>query len=239
MTTKLFIATAFLLASIVSCKKDNTETTPKPLPTVDIAKLTDSVSYTLDGVTYTCNVLSGEGGGNRGANLDTANGGFKWDVDTVQYEKNYTYSVSSNFMNGNGGRIKIRFIKKFAKAQLTRTVAPGIFGPVSDTLLYKPKGKHSYAVDFERFNSQNGIALDIETRNGKMFTYSKEIALWPTTITNDSQKDSKFEITNIYFIPDYQNYWDCHLLEATFSCFVYDRNEQPHLVNGYIRIHVN
>jgi hypothetical protein len=244
MKTKLFFATAFLLVGVISCKKDNTETTQTPGQTVDIAKLTDSISYTLDGVTYTCNVLTGEGGGNAGANLDTANGGWKWDVDTVQYRKNYTYSVSSSFMNGNGGSMTIHFIKKFPKAQLTRTVAPGIFGPVSDTLLYTPKGNHSYAVDFERFNTQNGIVLELGTSNGGDFvqimrTYSVQSPRSPTTITNDSQKDSKFQITNIYSIPAYQGWWDCHLLEAKFSCYVYDKNEKPHLVNGYIRIHVD
>ena len=126
--TKRFFATAFLLAGFISCKKDNTETIQTPLHTVDIAKLTDSVSYTVDGVTYTCNELTGEGGGIAGANLDTANGGWKWDVDTVQYRKDYTNSVSSSFTNGNGGRMKIHFIRKFAKAQLTRTVAPGMLG---------------------------------------------------------------------------------------------------------------
>jgi hypothetical protein len=243
MKTKLFFATAFLLVGITSCKKDNTETKQTPLPTVGVAKLTDSVSYTLDGVTYTCNVLTTEGGGNAGANLDTANGGWQWDVDTVQYRRNYTYGVSP-FMNGNGGNMTIHFIRKFAKAQLTRTVAPGILGPVSDTLLYNPKGNHSYAVDFERFNNQNGIVLDLGTRNDAdrleiMSTYSLQSPRWPTTITNDSQKDSKFEITNIYYIPAYQGWWNCHLLEAKFSCYVYDRNEKPHLANGYIRIHVD
>jgi hypothetical protein len=146
-------------------------------------------------------------------------------------------------MNGNGGRMTIHFIKKFAKAQLPRTLAPGFFAPVSDTLLYNPKGNHSYAVDFERFNNQNGIVLELDTHNGgdlvQMRTYSSQSARWPTTITNDSQKDSKFEITNIYFIPANQDYLDHHLLEAKFSCYVYDRNEKPHLVNGYMRIHVN
>jgi hypothetical protein len=235
-----------LLVGLVSCKKDNAETTTQaPEQSDDVTKLADSVSYLLDGITYTCNALTGEGGGIAGANLDTANGGQRWDADTLQYRKDYTYSVSSGFTGGNGGRLQIRFVKKFGKTQLTRTVAPGIPGPVSDTLLYYPKGEYPYAVDFDRFNSQNGVVLELvgpgvgghETQ--WMSTYSGQMVHSPTTITNDSQKDSRFEITNIAFIPAYQGWWNCHLLEAKFSANVFDRSEKPHHVNGFIRIHVN
>jgi hypothetical protein len=244
--TKLLLATTVLLVAFVSCKKDSIETTTQaPVQSSDVTKPTDSVSYTLDGTTYTCNVITGEGGGIAGANLETANGGWKWDADTLQYRKDYTYGVSSSFTGGNGGRLTIHFAKKFAKAQLTRAVAPGILGPVSDTLLYYPRGGYPYAVDFDRFNSQNGIVLKlVGTVNGGngtqlLSTYSVQMVRLPTTITNDSQKDSKFEITNISFVSAYQGWWNCHLLEAKFSASVFDSSEKPHHVDGYIRIHVN
>lgn len=245
--TKLFFATTALLLGILSCKKDNTDTTSQTTgQQVGVNKqLTDdSCSYTLDGVTYTCNVLTGEEGGDAGANLDTLNGGWKWNADTMQYRKSYSYGVSQSFTGENGGRLTVLFAKKFAKAQLTRTVAPGIFGPVSDTLLY-PKGEYPYAVDFDRFNSQNGIVLElvgkVEGGNGTqlMSTYCEQTVRLPTTITNDSQKDAKFEITNVAFVPVYQGWRNCHLLEAKFSANVFDSCEKPHHVKGYIRIHVD
>jgi hypothetical protein len=242
--TKLFFISTILLVGFLSCKKDNNEIIIQPQQE-DLTKLPDSLSYTLDGVTYTCNVLTGQGGGNAGANLDTSNGGWKWDSDTVQYFRSYDYRGSQFFAGGNGGNLTIKFVKKFAKAQLTRTVAPGIFGPVSDTLLYYQKGEYPFAVDFERFNNQNGIVLDlIGTVSGSnavqiMSTYCYKSAGSSTTITNDSQKDSKFEIINIAFVPAYQGWWNCHLIEAKFSANVFDSNERPHHVDGYIRIHVD
>lgn len=237
MKTILFFATTILLVGILSCKKDNTETTSQTSgQQVDLTeKLTDSCSYTLDGITYICDALTGEGGGNAGANLDTLHGGWKWDADTLQYRKSYSYGVTSSFTGGNGGRLTIHFAKKFAKAQLNRMVGPGILGPVSDTLLYYPKGEYPYAVDFDRFNSQNGVVLVL---NG-MSTYSGQMVHLPTTITTASQKDSKFEITNISFVPAYQGWWNCHLIEATFSANVFDNSEKPHHVEGYLRIHVD
>ena len=100
-------------------------------------------------------------------------------------------------------------------------------------------------MDFDRFNSQNGVVLELAGPvNGSsgihlMSTYSSQAVHWPTTINNDSQKDSKFEITNIYFIPAYNGWWNCHLLEAKFSASVFDGSENPHLVEGYLRIHVD
>jgi hypothetical protein len=243
MKTSGIITAIFLISFFFSCNKRKIEVIKQSQ--VDVSKLTDSCSYTLDSITYTCNVLTAEGGGNAGANLDTLNGGWKWDADTLQYRKSYSYGVSQSFTGGNGGRLTIHFAKKFAKTQLTRTVAPGIFGPVSDTLLYYPKGEYPYAVDFDRFNSQNGIVLELVSKvngvNGTQIlsTNSEQSARLPTAVTNDSQKDSKFEITSVSFVPAYQGWWNCHLLEAKFSANVFDGSEKSHHVVGYIRIHVN
>jgi hypothetical protein len=142
------------------------------------------------------------------------------------------------------GDLTITFAKKFAKSQLTRNVG-GIKGPVSDTMLYYPKGEQQYAVDFDGFNRYNGVALDIPTDIGSvggfrsiLRTYSDEVYI-PTTINADSQKDSKFEITNVYFLPANGSWLKSHILEAKFNAIVFDRWENPHrLENGYVRIHI-
>jgi hypothetical protein len=243
MKVSVGIIVISLIYFFLSCNKHKIKVIKQPQ--IDVSKLTDSCSYTLDGITYTCNVLTGEGGGNAGANLDTLNGRWKWDADTMQYRKSYSYGVSQNFTGGNGGTLTIHFVKKFVKTQMTRTVAPGILGPVSDTLLYYPKGQYPYAVDFDRFNSQNGIVLELIGKvNGAsgaqiMSTNCEQPVRIPTTITNDSQKDSKFEITSISFVPAYQGWWNCHLLEAKFSANFFDGSEKSHHVDGYMRIHVN
>ena len=240
--TKFFLITTVSLVGFLSCKKDNNEIIV-PTQQVDVTKLSDSCSYTLDGITYTCYLISREGGGTAGANLDTLNGGWKWDSDTLQYHRTYDYGVSQSFAGANGGNLTIKFVKKFAKAQLTRTVAPGILGPVSDTLLYYTKGEYPYAVDFQRFNCQNGIVLEflgpVSGGVQRMSTYSKQAVSISTTITNESQKESKFEIINISFVPAYQGWWNCHLIEAKFSANVFDKDEKAHHVDGYLRIHVD
>ena len=243
MKIKLFFVCAVLFVSFISCKRDYKETIIQPQQK-DITKITDSISYTLNGVTYACNTISGEGGGNAGTHLDTSNGGWKWNTDTLLYWRTYDYGASGSFTGGNAGWLNIKFVKKFAKAQLTGPFI-GILTPVSDTLLYYPKGEYPYAVDFERFNSQNGIVLELlgtvsgSNATERMSTNSEKSARWPTTITNESQKDSKFEIINVAYVPAYKGWWNCHLIEAKFSANVFDRNETPHHVDGYIRIHVD
>jgi hypothetical protein len=175
---------------------------------------------------------------NAGVNLDTSNGGWKYDPDTLQYSRFYAIGTSPDGNVEHGGNLKIRLVQKFAKNELTRNFL-GIEAPVSDTILYYPKGNHPYAVDFSRFNTQNGVALEafVETANGRtwMSTYSDLPVLLPTAITNDSQKDSKFEVINVYNVPG-----NGHVLEAKFSANFFDKDEKVQkLENGYIRIHVD
>ena len=210
---------------------------------VDVTKLTDSCSYTLDGIPYMCDKIYSNGGGNYGANLDTT-GGWKWDADTILYGR--SYSIRSTGVYGVGGDLTIGFVKKFAKSELTRNVN-FIKAPVSDTLLYYPKGEQKYAVDFEGFNRHNGVVLEIPTHIGSILgaplpnlrTNTDKVYI-PTAINADSQRGSKFEITNVYFFPANGVWLDHHILEAKFSAIVFDIYENPHrLENGYIRIHVN
>jgi len=244
--TRFFLASSVLLIGFLSCKKTYMIQLPEavvPAP-VDVTKLSDSCAYTLDGIPYICDKIYSGGGGNYGANLDT-NGGWKWDPDTLLYSR--SYSIRSTGVYGSyGGDLTIRLAKKFAKSQLTRNV-DFIKAPVSDTLLYYPKGEQKYAVDFGGFNRHNGVVLEIPTHIGYVIgnqlpnlTTNTDKVYIPTTINADSQKDSKFEITNVYFFPANGVWLDHHILEAKFSAIVFDIYEKPHrLENGYIRIHVN
>ena len=240
MKTQILFAVSVLLVGILSCKKDKTWTAEQ----TDLTKLSDSCSYTLDGVPFICNQLYSGGGGNAGANLDTSNGGWEWDADSLQYHVKFSINAVNLIGGGYPGDLTVRFVKKFAKSQLTRAITGSIFGPASDTLLYYPKGEQGYAVDYSRFNSQNGVVLEIATESiGNVrqiiSTYSSEMVHLPTTIANDSQKNSTFNITNIYFVPAYGGWLDSHILEAKFEAVLFDGNENPHyLKNGYIRIHV-
>jgi hypothetical protein len=245
MKTRFFLASSVLLIGFLSCKKTDMIQLPLTVPDtpVDVTKLTDSCFYTLDGIPYICDYFYSRRFANRGANLDT-NGGWKWDPDTLLYSR--SYSIRSSGVYGyNGGDLTITFAKKFAKSQLTRNVGFNIMGPRSDSMLYYPKGEQKYAVDFDGFNRYNGVALDIPTDIGSvggfrsvLRTYSEQVYI-PTNINTNSQKDSKFVITNVYFFPPNGSWLESHILEAKFSAIVFDRWEMPHrLENGYIRIHI-
>lgn len=208
-------------------------------PSVDVTKLTDSCSYTIDGVTYTCDRPYSNGRGSAGANLDTSNGGWKWDADTLLYSAFYQIGYSSIPNSTQGGNLKITLVKKFGKNQLKPSAGIWVFRPVSDTLLYYPKGQRLYAVDYDRFNSQNGVVLQVMGNTGNMRTYSYKPVSVSTAISNGSQKDSKFEITNVYWVPASDGWLDRHILEAKFTATVFDNDERPHrLENGYLRLHV-
>ena len=116
-------------------------------------------------------------------------------------------------------------------------------GPVFDTLLY-PKGNHLYAVDFERFNNQNGIALELDTRT--MATCYKEWTPTPYSQPSGQQQlpmtarkiqNSKSQTFTSYPPIKVIGTATCwrQSLAATFTIGM--RNLT--VVNGYIRIHVN
>lgn len=248
MKTRFFLVSTVLLLVFVSCNKTDMMQLPLPVPVVpapvDVTKLTDSCFYTLDGIPYICDKTYRDGGSIRGANLDTTNGGWKWDPDTLMYSRDYSMR-STGVYGYNGGDLTVTFAKKFAKSQLTGNRG-GIKSPVSDSLLYYPKGEQKYAVDFGGFNRYNGVVLDIPTDIGSLggfrsvlTTYSDHVYI-PTIINADSQKGSKFVITNVYVFPSNGGNLDTYIVEAKFNAIVFDRWEMPHrLENGYIRIHVN
>ena len=81
----LFTIAAVLLFS--SCGKNPIELEPKPKEDIFtwLAKVKDSCSYTIDGKVYICESLASTGWGNRGTNLDTSNGQWKWHPDSLLY----------------------------------------------------------------------------------------------------------------------------------------------------------
>lgn len=231
-----------LTTGFFSCKKETTESSgPISYPPA-VSMRIDSASYTLDGVTYSCNTMYGDEWANRGANLDTSTGVWKWDADTLQYVRSYLIGTSQSFRGSHPGDIKLSFVQKFAKSDLRQTNNQ-FYSPVSDTLLYYPKGNRPYMMDYYRFNRENGVLLSVRVGPaGPVPIYwtsyaTKASALLPPTLTQDSQKDSKFDITNVSFVPGSGGAPNKHAVEARFSCLVFDYDEKPHRVeNGYVRI---
>ena len=99
---------------------------------------------------------------------------------------------------------------------------------------------HKFAVEFERFNNDEGVVLTMDKWTGSSFerlsTSSKTPVSWPTTIGPQSHNNSEFEIVKVQQVPyGYRG----HIIEARFSANVFDRQEQAKRVEGYVRFRID
>ncbi|AKQ47318.1 hypothetical protein TH63_19390 [Rufibacter radiotolerans] len=231
-----FFAFLFLFTS---CQEDLDDLEVKARP-ANLESLSDSCSYRLNGKLYTLNKRIGEGFQNAEVKLDSIT--HKGHPDSVLY--------STLFSLGSPRReyLDIRFIKKYGKNQMTK---PDMFlmHPGNKSDLYA-KGQHPYAVDYTRFNTQNGIAIEVWNPGYPYLTshlpWSKN---WLTTIGYDCQSNSSFEITRLQRLRN-GNF----LMEAKFSVNLYSYDasgntppgEKPievatlhRIENGFIRLQVD
>lgn len=226
-----------LLTCLLSCKKNSIETVNQTQP-IDYTTLSDSCYFTINGEQFILTTPTSNGRGNYGANLDTSTR--KYDLDSILYTTSYGITKSQTTNTLNSALLTLRFIRKLGKDQLTKIFYPAnIWGPDSDTILYYPKGLLPYAVDYNRFNSQNGIALSVSystsLQSGLGSSYINQSPYSASSLNNDCQKDSKFEVINVLILKN-----GGHLLEARFDANLFDRNENlKRLENGYIRIRVD
>jgi hypothetical protein len=236
---KLFFSFLLPLSVVVvmsSCRKTAIED-PQPTPVVDslelFAKLRDSASYTIDGNVFQCPNISGESRGNAGANYDTINR--KWNTDTTQFHVSYTYSNSSVYNAPYIAWLKLVFVKNFKTTEMGTGPLPGIKWPtLTEQMKMFALGQHPYTLDYDRFNYQNGIAMEVRDINNKFWTtYVDKFSSERTTIPTNAQANSVFEVTRLQKLRG--NDYD-YLLEARFSAAIFDANEQSKKITGYIRV---
>ena len=113
---------------------------------------------------------------------------------------------------------------------------------MTNGLLFQPKnpkdfyaiGSRNYALDFERDNSQNGIAIRINNQ-GSFKTYGLDSFRIPPVLNTDAQKNSKFEITSVK-----KSKSGLYILEAKFNATVFDAEYRVSktIDNGYFRINL-
>ncbi len=217
----------FSIASLLfSCKKDvNQNMSPIDLNKPDpLTLLQDSVSFTLNGKAYVFRRLAQGGYGSIPTN----------DKDSVIFKSAF-YFVS---VKGDE-KVHFFFNKKYAKAKMSKK--GDFYVPVNYMDQY-PKGDQKYALDFNRGNSMSGMAIEFDDRgygpsdegDASFFSYIKAPINKPTSIGSDSQRLSKFEITEIKQLKD-----GSHLIEAKFNAVLFDQDEKPvKLENGYMRLGV-
>jgi hypothetical protein len=219
-----------MIVAAASCKKTGAvEKLVSP-------RLADSCSYVIDGKTYTCNMSGSVGHGIMGVGLDTVSK--TWNPDSLIYFTVFSLAHTESNNASSSGYLEVYFTKKYGRNQLSK-YSNDLPRPASLLDLYSIGG-HSYSVEFQRFNTTDGIAMDVDcrgcnTRTTRLSTYITTSAFWPTTLGPDIQKDSKFEITKLEKQPD-----GFYLLEALFTANIFDADENGKRVeNGYLRTYVS
>lgn len=220
---------------VSSCKKDTRVNPYVPTLPVEIAAVRDSVTYTLDGKTFMANKPGKESyQGNYFANkklVPNANGK---DMDIVYDKDSVLYFTSKNIYL-DSLYFTISFVKKFASTPNAQG-DPTLYIPYIDFMLpIINVGKHTYTEDFERNNSQNGIAIKISANSTNYTSYGPLPYTMTSSLKPGFQKDMTFEIISLV-----QATSGGYNLEARFSAYVYDRQEnRKSLEKGYLRLHIN
>lgn len=232
---KLSLIYILPLLAIASCKKDHSvkpETTGTQ--TTVIASVKDSVSYTIDGVTYAAGdaAMANESSGTEGANRKlTVNNDNNVPVYSLVGSTDSIMYFHSNQFASASANIKIHFLKKFVKQQTSMNF-PGLKSVLSMFAV----GKYPFAEDFNWQNSQNGLAIDVAI--GDKGYYSSYVAFnGPMTVAAPAgfQKSAVFEITRFDKATDEFGGYN---LEAKFTAVVLaSTGEQKQLENGYLRLH--
>jgi len=240
MKTKLLLLpylSFFLL--FISCEEEITEVQIKD-PQAELENLKDSISFQLDGGTYIFDSPWRNGSGNAQVNLNSITD--KGHPDSVLYWREFTLG------NAEYKNVTIRFVKKYGKNQLLNN---GLLSRPANALELYTKGVRPYAVDFQRFNTTDGITIDVNSiiHNSEIInlqTYLPESRRWLTSIGYDCQNNSSFEVTNLHKLPN-----GGYMLEAKFAAnlFYFEHKittdnkvmmeaKQMSIGNGYIRLRV-
>lgn len=223
----LWIALSLLL--FAACKKNS----PLPDPIVEkpdpLEFAGDSASYMIDGKLSIVNKVNSGGGLNLQPNskVDSiVNGNHYYisgDKDSVLYGRRYDIH-DSEYDN----TISFFFLKKYHKNAMEGN---GFLRPKNVIDLYSV-GKYNYTLDFNRDNSQNGIALEVGQQNSGYKTYGSDSFREPQVLKPDAQSQSTFEITNLKRLKS-----GGYILEAKFNAVIFDGDyKRRKIENGYVRL---
>lgn len=219
----------FALCLFAACKKDNT--VPAELKPDPLLALGDSCSFQVEGKSYSLTSRNSMGVRNAPANrnkLDSVVKGVKYysgDKDSIAFSRNYA------FFNGSAGSsFKIYFIKKYNKNEMEKNVW-NTFLPKNTEELFQV-GQYKYAVDYGKEDAMDGIAIGFSAGQS-FYSYSNAFPGRPTSITPESQQQSKFEIIRFVKLTN-----GSYLLEAKFNATVFDYDEtvKKNIENGYLRL---
>lgn len=230
-----------LLCILLSCKKTSPVESIEPEPiSSKIAK--DSISFSINEINYSFNNTNSIGIGNSQINIKAFNdaipgrdyayktAGKFWygDTDSTMY-----YSIFGMRSNINQEAIlKIHFNKKYKTTELVKSFQQLI--PKNQSDIFKP-GKQSFAIDFEKENTREGVVLSLYTQGVFLSSTKPGFSIYLQSHKMDIQDNSSFEILKVEHIKD-----DKYLLEAVFSMNLFDQDEKLYRVEkGFMRKNIN
>lgn len=230
MKFKNLLGLSLALLCLFACKKNDSILEHPAIEKVDaLENAKDSISYTIDGTIYntakfssaylTSNLQPNSKVDSIVKNIYYISG----DQDSVLYAK--TFSIHNDKL-----KVNVTFIKKYSK-NVMRKALLWIPNDLSD--LYKV-GPRNYAIDFERNNSQNGIAISIADQKSYK-TFGSDTFRTPPLLSADTHKESYFEIISLKKLTS-----GIYILEAKFNTTVFDNeNHSKKLNNGYLRLRLD
>ena len=226
MKLKHLLGIAIALLFFAACKKDNRIIEPPVVIEKEdpLEYAHDSISYSIDGITYKLSEYS--------SFYSAENRQPYSKVDSIVKNAYYISGIKDSVLYTrkygiytNGQKVDVIFIKTYKKASMLQSL---ILRP-KDIMDLFTVGTRNYAIDYERDNIQNGIAISIP---GGFKTYGSDSFRTPPQLSADAQKNSKFEITSLKKLKS-----GTYILEAKFNARVYnEKNESKNLENGYLRL---
>jgi hypothetical protein len=238
---RIYLAFTLIVISVTSCKKEAQQPEPVSVPVPEAKAITrDSISFSIDGKFYAFNEKYSRGLGNQpvdikpsatiltGRKLAYQTGNLYWygEPDSTLFTAISKFKSASNV-----GHLELIFARKFKDAQLQKSGI--LYLPGRNEDVFKV-GKMPFAVDLEKENTMEGIALSLfNTPNSKALSTCKPgfSILLQAGLKNDIQNNSTFEITSIKNIQE--GYVQ---VEGKFELNLFDEDAKQYRVkNGFIR----
>ncbi|MGJ1228147.1 hypothetical protein ACR78H_21610 [Sphingobacterium siyangense] len=219
----------------ISCKKDQPEIKPDN-NTKEQLMLSDSISYTINGVKYTSNDRFATGFSNKQINIkpysqELPNRHFAYSSgNTWWYGEKDSLLVEYNYEFLGEALVRIGFTKKYNIAKLQE--GPTVYQPINGFQL--TRGPQQFMTDYGRENKTSGVFLSISPKSEEaMFSYIPNRSMTrPAQLNNNIQDDAKFTILKFEKLDG-----GFYLLEAEFELNGYtEKNKKYRIKDGFLRL---
>ncbi|MNK13109.1 hypothetical protein D3C87_311910 [compost metagenome] len=232
---KSFFLLTVISLFFISCKKDQPEVNPDDNTKAKLM-LSDSISYTIEGVKYASNDRFATGFSNKQINIKPysqelpnrhfaySNGNTWWygEKDSLLVEYNYAFSGEAH--------VRIGFTKKYNIAKLQE--GPIVYQPINGFQL--TTGPQQFITDYERENKTSGVFLSISLpKRESISSYIPDRSMTkPVQLNNNIQDDAKFTILKFEKLDG-----GFYLLEAEFELNGYtEKNKKYRIKDGFVRL---